>query len=153
MTNTAGSSTHYIDTAAFDAIMARWLSLPIINKAQLTNTITADYFYPLARNIVPAKGKGHIEEDDLIQECVIACVRKMRFYNPSRATAFNFFTTVCINCIKTCYSRESLPVRQINHQTVQMNEETTKHTLPVTSEQSQFQPIDFITYLKGLRHA
>lgn len=95
---------HYVDNTAFESALEYYRANP---SPQTLNRITERYFYPLAINVCATFGRGSIEQDDLVQEGVLACVRKEKYYHPERGIAFNFFTRVIRNAISTAYARES----------------------------------------------
>lgn len=126
----------YLDNQAFTDALNRWLDAPILHRPRIAAEITEQFFYPLARNVVatfdryPSTGQpGHLDPDDLVQECVLDCYKRIKHYRRG-INPFNRFTRICRNVLAVAYSAESIPIRQINtpHHAVTFNDETLSNT-------------------------
>jgi len=47
----------------------------------------------------------HIEREDAIQECLIVALEKIERFDSSRGKAFNFFTTIMLNNLRSVYRK------------------------------------------------
>lgn len=63
----------------------------------------ASAFYILAENIVRYAKFNLIDQDDAIQECVMISFEKVDRFDPKKGKAFNFATTINLNCLKQYY--------------------------------------------------
>jgi DNA-directed RNA polymerase specialized sigma24 family protein len=58
-------------------------------------------FLQLAVNISQRFPVPKFDRDDLVQAAVVRCLLKLGKWNPRRADAFTFFTTVTFNAMRT----------------------------------------------------
>lgn len=60
-------------------------------------------FYTLVENIVRYAKFNLVDQDDAIQEGVMSCFEKVDRFDSSKGKAFNYLTTVVINCLRQSY--------------------------------------------------
>ena len=67
-------------------------------------------FYILSTRIIQTFKFEHLEEEDMMQECVLTCLKKIDKYDPTfvnkngvKSKAFNYFTTCIINVLRLNY--------------------------------------------------
>ncbi len=88
-------SGRYFDGAKFEALLNEYLGAagPDRDEHVLERLITK-FFMPLAEGYVRTLRRPFAEAEDLVQEGVVLCVKKMELFDASRGSAFNFFTKI-----------------------------------------------------------
>ena len=94
-----GKKNYYIDNKRFEELIPLYLK---DNKQYETELISL--FDLLITNILESF-KFKIDKDDAKQECFLLVLKTLKNFNPSRGSAFNYFTTVIVNNLKLIYTK------------------------------------------------
>lgn len=62
-----------------------------------SQSILAEAFYTLSKNIVRYAKFSNIDEDDAVQEGVLICFERVEKFDPTKGKAFNYMTTCILN--------------------------------------------------------
>ena len=116
------STTNYIDNDEFEELIRMHRAS---GSDDVLQRIICDFFYVLAYHIIVSAHFNMIDEEDAMQDAVMACFRKMQKFDPERGKAFNFFTTVIFNqmrgMFKTSKSYYQLKRSFLRHQAMRLD--------------------------------
>ena len=90
---------YYIDNKRFEEIIPLYL----LNHADYEEELMG-LFDLLITNILESF-KFNIDKDDAKQECFLLILKTLKNFQPSKGSAFNYFTTVIINNLKLLYTK------------------------------------------------
>jgi DNA-directed RNA polymerase specialized sigma subunit len=94
-----GKKVYYIDNNRFEKIIPLYLQDPREYEDELMGL-----FDLLITNIIESF-KFKIEKDDARQECFLLILKTLKNFQPSKGSAFNYFTTVIVNNLKLLYTK------------------------------------------------
>tara|TARA_R110002110_G_scaffold150953_4_gene343053 strand:- start:452 stop:808 length:357 start_codon:yes stop_codon:yes gene_type:complete len=94
-----GKKVYYIDNKRFEEIIPLYLS----NRAEHEDELMG-LFDLLITNIIESF-KFNIDRDDAKQECFLLILKTLKNFQPSKGSAFNYFTTVIVNNLKLLYTK------------------------------------------------
>ena len=103
-----GKKVYYIDNNRFEKIIPMYLQDPRTYEDELMGL-----FDVLITNIIESF-KFKIEKDDAKQECFLLILRTLKNFQPSKGSAFNYFTTVIINNLKLLYTKNKKYETKLN---------------------------------------
>ena len=90
---------HYLDNKRFEEIIPLYLS----SKKEYEEELM-ELFDLLITNIIEGF-KFNIDKDDAKQECFLLILKTLKNFQPSKGSAFNYFTTVIVNNLKLLYTK------------------------------------------------
>ena len=90
---------YYIDNKRFEEIIPLYL----LNHADYEEELMG-LFDLLITNILESF-KFNIDKEDAKQECFLLILKTLKNFQPSKGSAFNYFTTVIINNLKLLYTK------------------------------------------------
>ena len=90
---------YYINNQRFEDIIPLYLRCPEEYEEELM-----DLFDLLITNIIESF-KFSIDKDDAKQECFLLILKTLTNFQPSKGSAFNYFTTVIVNNLKLLYTK------------------------------------------------
>lgn len=90
---------YYIDNNRFEKIILLYLQDSRTYEDELIGL-----FDLLITNIIESF-KFKIEKDDAKQECFLLILKTLKNFQPSKGSAFNYFTTVIVNNLKLLYTK------------------------------------------------
>jgi len=90
---------HYINNKRFEEIIPLYLSTPKEYEDELM-----ELFDLLITNILESF-KFNIDKEDAKQECFLLILKTLKNFQPSKGSAFNYFTTVIVNNLKLLYTK------------------------------------------------
>jgi DNA-directed RNA polymerase specialized sigma subunit len=93
-----GKKVHYINNKRFEEIIPLYLSTPKEYEDELM-----ELFDLLITNILESF-KFNIDKEDAKQECFLLILKTLKNFQPSKGSAFNYFTTVTVS-----YTHLTLP--------------------------------------------
>ena len=91
--------SYYIDNKRFEELIPLYLE----NNSEYETELIS-LFDLLITNILESF-KFKIDKDDAKQECFLLVLKTLKNFNPSRGSAFNYFTTVIVNNLKLIYTK------------------------------------------------
>tara|TARA_R100001086_G_scaffold157758_2_gene84445 strand:+ start:381 stop:737 length:357 start_codon:yes stop_codon:yes gene_type:complete len=94
-----GKKVYYIDNKRFEEIIPLYLLSHEDYEEELMGL-----FDLLITNILESF-KFNIDKDDAKQECFLLILKTLKNFQPSKGSAFNYFTTVIINNLKLLYTK------------------------------------------------
>jgi len=94
-----GKKVYYIDNKRFEEIIPLYLT----SNAEYVDELMG-LFDLLITNIIESF-KFNIDKDDAKQECFLLILKTLRNFQPSKGSAFNYFTTVIVNNLKLLYTK------------------------------------------------
>ena len=94
-----GKRMYYINNKRFEEIIPLYLQYPEEYEEELMNL-----FDLLITNIIESF-KFSIDKDDAKQECFLLILKTLKNFQPSKGSAFNYFTTVILNNLRLLYSK------------------------------------------------
>lgn len=94
-----GKRVHYINNKRFEEIIPLYLSTPKEYEDELMGL-----FDLLITNILESF-KFNIDKEDAKQECFLLILKTLKNFQPSKGSAFNYFTTVIVNNLKLLYTK------------------------------------------------
>jgi DNA-directed RNA polymerase specialized sigma subunit len=94
-----GKKVHYINNKRFEEIIPLYLSTPKEYEDELM-----ELFDLLITNILESF-KFNIDKEDAKQECFLLILKTLKNFQPSKGSAFNYFTTVIVNNLKLLYTK------------------------------------------------
>ena len=94
-----GKKVHYIDNKRFEEIIPLYLH----NREDYEDELM-ELFDLLITNILESF-KFNIDKDDAKQECFLLILKTLKNFQPSKGSAFNYFTTVIVNNLKLLYTK------------------------------------------------
>ena len=99
---------YYIDNKRFEEIIPLYLRTPKEYEDELMGL-----FDLLITNIIESF-KFNIDKEDAKQECFLLILKTLRNFQPSKGSAFNYFTTVIVNNLKLLYTKNKKYVKKID---------------------------------------
>ena len=90
---------YYINNKRFEEIIPLYLQTPARYEDELMGL-----FDLLITNIIESF-KFNIDKDDAKQECFLLILKTLKNFQPSKGSAFNYFTTVIVNNLKLLYTK------------------------------------------------
>ena len=99
---------HYLNNKRFEEIIPLYLS----NKRDYEDELM-ELFDLLITNIIEGF-KFNIDKDDAKQECFLLILKTLKNFQPSKGSAFNYFTTVIVNNLKLLYTKNKKYEKKIN---------------------------------------
>ena len=100
--------SYYIDNKRFEELIPLYLE----NNSEYETELIS-LFDLLITNILESF-KFKIDKDDAKQECFLLVLKTLKNFNPSRGSAFNYFTTVIVNNLKLIYTKNKKYAEKIN---------------------------------------
>ena len=94
-----GKKVYYIDNKRFEEIIPLYLRSPEDYEDELMGL-----FDLLITNIIESF-KFNIDKEDAKQECFLLILKTLKNFQPSKGSAFNYFTTVIVNNLKLLYTK------------------------------------------------
>lgn len=94
-----GKKVYYIDNKRFEEIIPLYLHCHHDYEDELMGL-----FDILITNIIESF-KFNIDKDDAKQECFLLILKTLKNFQPSKGSAFNYFTTVIVNNLKLLYTK------------------------------------------------
>ena len=94
-----GKKVYYIDNKRFEEIIPLYLT----NRKDYEDELMG-LFDLLITNIIESF-KFNIDKDDAKQECFLLILKTLKNFQPSKGSAFNYFTTVIVNNLKLLYTK------------------------------------------------
>lgn len=94
-----GKKGHYINNKRFEEIIPLYLATPKEYEDELMGL-----FDLLITNILESF-KFNIDKEDAKQECFLLILKTLKNFQPSKGSAFNYFTTVIVNNAKLLYTK------------------------------------------------
>tara|TARA_R110002051_G_C8726723_1_gene497424 strand:- start:281 stop:634 length:354 start_codon:yes stop_codon:yes gene_type:complete len=94
-----GKKVYYIDNKRFEEIIPLYLRNPKDYENELMGL-----FDLLITNIIESF-KFNIDREDAKQECFLLILKTLKNFQPSKGSAFNYFTTVIVNNLKLLYTK------------------------------------------------
>lgn len=79
------------------------------------------YLYLLATNLVKAYHMN-MDKEDCVQELVLECLKKATFWDIRRGGAFNFFSTISVNCLRQMRRKENGRIKVTEDYAVHLDE-------------------------------
>ncbi len=102
---------YYINNQRFEEIIPLYLRYPEEYEEELMNL-----FDLLITNIIESF-KFSIDKDDAKQECFLLILKTLKNFQPSKGSAFNYFTTVIVNNLKLLYTKNKKYEKKISEYT------------------------------------
>ena len=102
---------YYINNQRFEEIIPLYLRCPEEYEEELM-----DLFDLLITNIIESF-KFSIDKDDAKQECFLLILKTLKNFQPSKGSAFNYFTTVIVNNLKLLYTKNKKYDKKISEYT------------------------------------
>ena len=90
---------YYIDNKRFEEIIPLYLH----NREDYEDELMG-LFDLLITNIIESF-KFNIDKEDAKQECFLLILKTLKNFQPSKGSAFNYFTTVIVNNLKLLYTK------------------------------------------------
>ena len=90
---------HYINNAKFEKLISLYKQDPKKHEDELFGM-----FDLLISNILTGFS-FKLDEDDAKQECFLLILKTLKNFQPSKGSAFNYFTTVIVNNLKLLYTK------------------------------------------------
>ena len=90
---------YYIDNKRFEEIIPLYLRTPEKYEDELMGL-----FDLLITNIIESF-KFNIDKDYAKHECFLLILKTLKNFQPSKGSAFNYFTTVIVNNLKLLYTK------------------------------------------------
>jgi len=103
-----GKKVYYIDNKRFEEIIPLYLQTPREYEDELMGL-----FDLLISNIIESF-KFNIDKEDAKQECFLLILKTLKNFQPSKGSAFNYFTTVIVNNLKLIYTKNKKYEKKIN---------------------------------------
>jgi len=94
-----GKKVYYLNNKRFEEIIPLYLSTPEDYEDELMGL-----FDLLITNIIEGF-KFNIDKEDAKQECFLLILKTLKNFQPSKGSAFNYFTTVIVNNLKLLYTK------------------------------------------------
>ena len=112
-----GRKMYYINNSRFEEIIPLYLTTPKEYENELMGL-----FDLLISNIIESF-KFNIDKDDAKQECFLLILKTLKNFQPSKGSAFNYFTTVIINNLKLLYTKNrKYELKIIEYQELQQDQ-------------------------------
>jgi len=92
-------SKNYIDNKRFEELIVLYLDDPRAHEDELFA------LFDLLISNVQSAFNFSVDPDDAKQECFVLILKTLQNFNPSKGSAFNFFTTVVVNNLKLIYTK------------------------------------------------
>ena len=102
---------YYINNKRFEEIIPLYLQYSKEYEEELM-----DLFDLLITNIIESF-KFSIDKDDAKQECFLLILKTLKNFQPSKGSAFNYFTTVIVNNLKLLYTKNKKYDKKISEYT------------------------------------
>jgi len=99
--------THYLDNKKFEETIKNYLENPEKYESELVEKLDL-----LITNIINTF-KFKIDPDDAKQECFVLAFKILKNFEPKKGSAFNYFTTVCVNQLKLLYTKNKKYMEKI----------------------------------------
>lgn len=95
-------SKYYLDNKRFEKLIVLYLRR---SKFKGKNLYEEELFtmFDLLITTVLDSFKFDVDKDDSKQECFLLILKKLRNFDPSHGSAFNYFTTVILNNLRLVY--------------------------------------------------
>jgi len=90
---------YYLDNKRFEKVIPLYLNNPREYEDELMGL-----FSVLITNIIESF-KFKIDKEDATQECFLLILKTLKNFQPSKGSAFNYFTTVIVNNLKLLYTK------------------------------------------------
>ena len=103
-----GKKVNYIDNKRFEEIIPLYLADHAMYEDELMGL-----FDLLITNII-ASFKFNIDKEDAKQECFVLILKTLKNFQPSKGSAFNYFTTVIVNNLKLLYTKNKKYEKKIS---------------------------------------
>ena len=103
-----GKKMYYINNKRFEEIIPLYLQSPREYEDELM-----ELFDLLISNIIESF-KFKIDRDDAKQECFLLILKTLKNFQPSKGSAFNYFTTVIVNNLKLLYTKNKKYEKKIS---------------------------------------
>lgn len=103
-----GKKVYYIDNKRFEEIIPLYLS----NHTEYEDELMG-LFDLLITNII-GSFKFNIDKEDAKQECFVLILKTLKNFQPSKGSAFNYFTTVIVNNLKLLYTKNKKYEKKIS---------------------------------------
>ena len=103
-----GKKVYYIDNKRFEEIIPLYLQTPREYEDELMGL-----FDLLISNIIESFN-FNIDKEDAKQECFLLILKTLKNFQPSKGSAFNYFTTVIVNNLKLLYTKNKKYEKKIN---------------------------------------
>ena len=103
-----GEKVYYIDNKRFEEIIPLYLHTPREYEDELMGL-----FELLINNIIESF-KFNIDKEDDKQECFLLILKTLKNFQPSKGSAFNYFTTVIVNNLKLLYTKNKKYEKKIS---------------------------------------
>ena len=103
-----GKKVYYIDNKRFEEIIPLYLQTPREHEDELMGL-----FDLLISNIIESF-KFNIDKEDAKQECFLLILKTLKNFQPSKGSAFNYFTTVIVNNLKLLYTKNKKYEKKIS---------------------------------------
>lgn len=94
-----GKKMYYINNKRFEEIIPLYLRCPKSYEEELMGL-----FDLLITNIIESF-KFSIDKEDAKQECFLLILKTLNNFEPTKGSAFNYFTTVIVNNLKLLYTK------------------------------------------------
>ena len=94
-----GKKVYYINNKRFEKIIPLYLRTPKEYEDELM-----ELFDLLITNIIESF-KFNIDKEDAKQECFLLILKTLKNFQPSKGSAFNYFTTIIVNNLKLLYTK------------------------------------------------
>ena len=100
------ASKNYLDNAEFELAVSGYLESKTLRFNPFEEQLV-EMFQVLISNIYHGfkYDKQMVEEEDAMQNCYLLVFRILPNFDPEKATAFNYFTTVINNELKRIFTR------------------------------------------------
>lgn len=112
------SSKHYLNNDEFEQCIIAYKREPKKHEEEIV------YFIDLLILNIYKTYKFQIDYDDARQECFIVALRAIRNFNPTKGSAFNYFTTLVFNTFRSQYKKEDKYTTKLNEYIEKVKEET-----------------------------
>lgn len=99
---------YYIDNDRFEEIIPLYLQ----NTKKYEDELM-ELFDLLITNIIESF-KFNINKEDAKQECFLLILKTLKNFQPSKGSAFNYFTTVIVNNLKLLYTKNKKYEKKIS---------------------------------------
>ena len=103
-----GKKVYYIDNKRFEEIIPLYLADNAEHEDELMGL-----FDLLITNIIESF-KFNIDKEDAKQECFLLILKTLKNFQPSKGSAFNYFTTVIVNNLKLLYTKNKKYEKKIS---------------------------------------
>ena len=100
-------SKFYLDNKRFEALIVLYLKYDKKKRKKGPNPHEEELMalFDILISTILESFNFDVDPDDAKQECFLLVIKKLRNFDPSHGSAFNYFTTVILNNLRLIYTK------------------------------------------------